>query len=161
MNDKYEIVNCKEQGIYEVVCKGSKIHYYVNEHKGVVVAVMEDARQEFLNEMYYLIDKTLNLTYYEDDLFNNAQNYIKTIYKGKAQCMEQDDFSLEKGMEVARTHMLADYYIDRCIAFDTAYNHILGCLNEINKRYYFTIGRGGRLIKQSEILKARAENAKQ
>ena len=116
--NKYEIVNDQGNGIYEVQAEGSDIHYYVNEPKGTVVAVMDNCRRKAVYELGKKIDKYIGTTWDFDVVFDLPQ--LKDTYKGKARCIGGDTFNLEIGMKNAREHMLAKYYEDYCIAYTLA-----------------------------------------
>ena len=97
--DKYQIINDKGNGIYEVVKETSKIHYYVNENTGTVVAVMRDCRFDAAKSIMFPYG--INLV---------GLLWLKDTYRGKATCLKGDIFDLEKGMIIARRNMLKKYY---------------------------------------------------
>lgn len=149
MNIKYKVINDNGEGVYEIVCDKSNIHYYVNENKKTVAAVMRDSRREFRNEMSKLIDKTLGFLWEVDHIYSCGLSCIKDTYRGKAHCIKNDEFNVEVGMKIAREHMLANYYIDRAAAF-TAVAEIIGNLfSEIQYRAEMAFERADKFVDAS------------
>ena len=150
MNKKYRIINDNGEGIYEVVCDKSNIRYYVNEQKKTVAAVMEDAVNEFRNELDRLLDKTFGFTWETNKYYDYALHYIKRVYRGKAHCIRNDVFDVETGMRVAREHMLANYYLDRTIAFGAVLEKFEEFLSELDYRTEMSFERAEKFILASD-----------
>ena len=134
---KFEIIN-DTLDTYEVVQKNSNIHYYVNVPKKTVVAVMDNCKDQFRNEVSNLLSKNSGDILLISSSFNN----IKDTYKGKAQCIGDDKFELLKGMKIAREHMLEKYYkdyfeaiLDVFMEFDRVTKEIKQKVFSINERY--------------------------
>ena len=160
MNDKYKIINDNGEGVYEIECEKSNIHYYVNEPKKTVAAVMCGATREFRNEMDRLIDRTFGFVWESDALYTCSLKYIKSTYRGKAHCIKNDEFNLETGMRIAREHMLANYYVDRAIAFAAVSERIGQFLNEIDYRTDMAFHRAEKFIDISNEYYKNAHNVK-
>lgn len=88
----------------------SRITYYVNEEKGVVVAKLKkwdmvtDTNLYLLNHKLPMIEPELTYDKYYDGHF-----------VGKATCSKDDNFDLEKGMRIARNRALNKYYNEKYI----------------------------------------------
>lgn len=108
---KYEIVNDNGEGIYEVKCEKSLIHYYVNEKKKTVVAVMDYCNYQFEKEIINFLDQIIPSNCATCFGCYNLPKIRKT-YRGKAHCIGSDKFDLETGMRIARENMLVGYYTD-------------------------------------------------
>lgn len=156
MNDKYKIINDNGEGVYEIECEKSNIHYYVNEPKKTVAAVMCGAGTEFRCEIDRLIDRTFGFVWDCSAFYNYGFKYIKSTYRGKAHCIKNDEFNLETGMRIAREHMLANYYVDRAIAFAAVSERIGQFLNEIDYRTDLAFQRAEKFI---DISNEHYENA--
>ena len=128
MDSKYKIVNNNGDGVYEVICPKSNIHYYVNEQKRTVAAVMDNARQELINELRSINSKFNILYWFHKEFINLIDTNMKSTYKGKSYCQPEDKFNLELGMKIAREHMLAKYYVDKAIAYNA-------CLQKVEELY--------------------------
>ena len=113
--DKYQIINDKGNGIYEVVKETSKIHYYVNENTGTVVAVMRDCRFDAEIAIRRMFPYPIG------PIGSRGSLLLKDTYRGKATCLKGDIFDLEKGMIIARRNMLKKYYRAKIKAYRKFY----------------------------------------
>lgn len=86
----------------------SRITYYVNEEKGIVIAKLKkwdmvtDTNLYLLNHKLPMIDPALTYDKYYDGYF-----------VGKATCSKDDSFDLETGMRIARNRALRKYYYEK------------------------------------------------
>lgn len=86
----------------------SRITYYVNEEKGVVIAKLKkwdmvtDTNLYLLNHNLPMIEPRLTYDKYYDGYF-----------VGKATCSKDDNFDLETGMRIARNRALRKYYWEK------------------------------------------------
>lgn len=120
---KYNIVNDNGEGIYEVKLDKSLIHYYVNEPKKTVVAVMDYCDHQFEQEIIRFLDEIIPSNCATClGCYNLPQ--MKKTYRGKAHCIGGDKFDLETGMRVARENMLVNYYADYAKAAIQIYDGI-------------------------------------
>ena len=88
----------------------SRITYYVNEEKGVIIAKLKkwdmvtDTNLYLLNHKLPMIEPELTYDKYYDGHF-----------VGKATCSKDDNFDLEIGMRIARNRALHKYYYEKCL----------------------------------------------
>lgn len=86
----------------------SRITYYVNEEKGVVIAKLKkwdmvtDTNLYLLNHKLPIIEPSPTYDKYYDGYF-----------VGKAICSKDDSFDLETGMRIARNRALRKYYWEK------------------------------------------------
>lgn len=86
----------------------SRITYYVNEEKGVVIAKLKkwdmvtDTNLYLVNHKLPMIEPSLTYDKYYDGYF-----------VGKAICSKDDSFDLETGMRIARNRALRKYYWEK------------------------------------------------
>lgn len=148
----YKMINYNSEGVYELVSDTSNIHYYVNEQKKTVVAVIDNAYNEIDYELNVLSEKYLPQSSWSYGcIYSDAIKHMKNkTYRGKAHCVEGDVFDLKKGMKVARTHLLTRYYIDRTLAFVRYYNILMRLLNEVRKRASLSSYRASSFLQKSD-----------
>lgn len=84
--------------------KNNTIKYYANKEKGVVVAKAHVGRNDIYNEVYSLAKKSFNC------INRNEDEYKITA---KATLSTADEFSYEKGKNIARRRLLIKYYKKR------------------------------------------------
>lgn len=86
----------------------SRITYYVNEEKGVVIAKLKKWDMVTDTNLYLLNN---NLPMIEPRLTYNK--YYDGHFVGKATCSKDDNFDLETGMRIARNRALWKYYWEK------------------------------------------------
>lgn len=150
-NNKYTIVNDNGNGVYEIEAKNSNIHYYVNENKKTVAAVMRNNKMQVRIELNTLLEKYTPIdSFFISDFVNyEIKKYIKNVYKGKAHCIKDDKFDLETGMKIAREHMLADYYCDRTNCFIAVSDKLSNLIYELEERITVSTERAEKFIDAS------------
>lgn len=79
------------------------IKYFINKEKGIIVAVLEDCKDDFF---YYMLTKDPAVPISEECPL------MREKYIGKAKCCSSDNFDEEYGKELARTRLLLKYYED-------------------------------------------------
>ena len=80
------------------------IKYYVSEKKRQVIGVLSDCRYDAINK----IDKMIRDT---DFCFCPSEKYMMpNEYRAVVQCDPRDEFSVEKGMKIAKDRILKRYY---------------------------------------------------
>ena len=155
---EYKIINDNGNGVYEVEFENSNIHYYVNENKKTVAAVMRECRTRAEREFIKTIIFITEFGFYYPELLKKFSENMKETYRGKAHCIGGDEFNLKTGMKIAREHMLADYYKDyycaHVIASQSFYNITLR-LDKINDNL---MRRAMKFIELSEAYKESAIN---
>jgi hypothetical protein len=149
-NNKYTIVNDNGNGIYEIEAKNSNIHYYVNENKKTVAAVMTKGRAQVGRELEDFFDKHYCSEWFADVFYEcELHKFVKNTYKGKAHCIRDDKFDLDVGMRIAREHMLADYYVDRTNCFSAVADRLTNCLFALEERIALSVERAEKFIDAS------------
>lgn len=83
----------------------SRITYYVNEEKGVVVAKLKKWDM-VIDTSLYLLNHNLPTV----DVGYSYGKYYDGYFTGKAVCSKDDIFDLETGMRIARNRALFWYY---------------------------------------------------
>ena len=86
----------------------SRITYYVNEEKGVVIAKLKKWDMVTDTNLYLLNN---NLPMIEPRFTYNK--YYDGYFVGKATCSKDDSFDLEAGMRIARNRALQKYYDEK------------------------------------------------
>ena len=149
--NKYSIVNDNGEGVYEVNTKNSNIHYYVNENKKTVAAVMKNCKGQVRRELHCLVDKIYPSDWGEADLVFDCEieRYMKNTYKGKAHCIKDDIFDLETGMAVARAHMLAEFYCDRTNCMAAVSDRLNELMLVLEERIGLSLARAEKFIDAS------------
>lgn len=80
------------------------IKYYVSEKKRQVIGVLSDCQYDAINK----IDKMIRDT---DFCFCPSEKYLMPKeYRAVVQCDPRDEFSIEKGMKIAKERILKRYY---------------------------------------------------
>lgn len=79
------------------------IKYFINKEKGIIVAVLEDCKDDFHD---YMLTKDRAFSIW------NECCPMREKYVGKAKCCSSDNFDEEYGKELARTRLLLKYYED-------------------------------------------------
>lgn len=109
----------------------SRITYYVNEEKGVVVAKLKkwdmvtDTNLYLLNHNLPTIEPALAYDRYYDGYFT-----------GKAICSKDDKFDLETGMRIARNRALFWYYCEKDSLITQTYRNLENKFNRLRKYSY-------------------------
>ena len=155
---EYKIINDNGNGVYEVEFENSNIHYYVNENKKTVAAVMRECRPRATREFIKIIESVTDFRFYVPELLKKFSENMKETYRGKAHCIGGDEFNLKTGMKIAREHMLADYYKDYCranIDASEGFHDISWRLDKINNNL---VERAMKFIELSEAYKESAIN---
>ena len=148
--NKYSIVNDNGEGVYEVAAKNSNIHYYVNEPKKTVAAVMRKSRFQVYSELESLVDKVYPSDWGLEYIFEcEVFKYMKNTYKGKAHCVKNDHFDLETGMAVARAHMLAEFYCDRTNCMAAVSDRLNELMLMLEERIALSVNRAEKFIDAS------------
>lgn len=88
--------------------QNSRITYYVNEEKGVVIAKLKKWDMVTDTNLYLL---NHNLPAIEPRL--TYDKYYDGYFVGKATCSKDDSFDLETGMRIARNRALRKYYWEK------------------------------------------------
>ena len=150
-NNKYTIVNDNGNGVYEIEAKNSNIHYYVNENKKTVAAVMRNCKGQVRGELNILFEKyvPIDIWFASDFATCEIKKFVKNTYKGKAHCIKDDKFDLETGMKIAREHMLADYYCDRTNCFIAVSDKLSNLIYELEERIAVSTERAEKFIDAS------------
>lgn len=158
---EYNIINDNGEGIYEVVSEKSDIHYYINEPKKTVVAVMRNCQDNFYSKLFEIIDPITGggwLT--TKSLIMSTANGLKETYKGKAKCIGGDSFDLSTGMRIAREHMLEKYYGDYFVACGAALNYLNKSISDLVEHTNIIYDRYEKFRIASAATRYAAENYK-
>ena len=84
--------------------------YYVDIEKGVVAAVMERPLEEAMGYINRIGEEFHKRGIRVDGIGDIIGEKLYAPIRAKATCHEEDDFDLERGMELARKRCLAKYY---------------------------------------------------
>lgn len=104
------------------------IKYFVNEEKRQVIGVLENTRYDAVKK----IDKMIRDT---DFCFCPSEKYMMPdSYRAVVQCDPRDEFSIEKGKEIAKERILNRYYP----ALDKRVNKVLDALLVLNGKVFKT-----------------------
>lgn len=89
------------------------VEYFHDEDKRTVVAVVSVPKDIVMQEMLNVLHKASCGAFLFDGVLMQKSMLLTGVYRGKAVCHADDEFSLERGMKIARLRALRSYYKDR------------------------------------------------
>ena len=94
------------------------IDFYLNPEKRTVAAVVTVPRDAVVTEMLHILAKSSATSFVVTSLDIQNNMLLKGTYTGKATCHENDEFSAEEGMRIAKLRALRAYNKDRTIVMN-------------------------------------------
>lgn len=127
----------------------SRITYYVNEEKGVVIAKLKKWDMVTDTNMYLLNHKLPTI---EPEL--TYDKYYDGHFVGKATCSKDDNFDLETGMRIARNRALHKYYYEKCILMikmTNIWETRISCLEKYGLHMNDKLAKIGNSLKEDKV----------
>ncbi len=134
-----ELLGIKENGNL-VEAYDKYFDYYINLEEGVVAAVMRDPLTYFAKNLDD-IDKNLSVTFPHIERHAVPLVYLGKPIRAKATCHPDDEFDLEKGIQIARkkcvlkaTRSLGQVYVKFNNVLDPAISYVEDTLITLSER---------------------------
>lgn len=107
--------------------------------KGLVICRIENCR----NDVYNILDKAFkNIPVFVDDFWHgNDPLKIEDTYTAMAKCSVEDEFDVEKGMEIARNRALKKYRADKARVLSEFEIDMIMAMSKVGREMNFLIDK--------------------